>query len=222
MTPPSAGRSDDPGSGRSVLPDGQKQPLTARDRHPDVGGDLHRDKMGKAAIKKPKNPKMPNKPKAAVRQQFGVLPYRENKKVGLEILLVSSRETGRWVVPKGWPIKGLKPAASAAREAYEEAGLRGAMRSRSLGSYLYEKRLVEKRTTVPCEVRLYSMQVTRQETTWPEHAERKRFWFSPTAAIAAVSEDGLKAIIGDFVSSRQKIDSSGSKAKTKRKRKNKR
>lgn len=156
--------------------------------------------------------------KGAVRQQFGVLPYRETKKAGLEILLVTSRETHRWVIPKGWPIKGLKPPASAAREAYEEAGVSGTIRTRSLGSYLYEKRFVEKHTTAPCEVTLYPLQVTRQETTWPEQTERKRFWFSPVTAIAAVSENGLKEIIGDFVNGRQKIVSSGSKAKAKRRR----
>lgn len=153
--------------------------------------------MGKAA----------KKLRQAVRQQFGVLPWRESKKAGLQILLVTSRETHRWIVPKGWPIKGLKPAASAAQEAFEEAGLRGATGGRSLGSYLYDKRLVEKHTTVPCEVRLYPMQVRRQERTWPEQAERKTFWFSPEEAIAAVSEDGLKAIIRDFVSARQKLNS---------------
>ena len=161
--------------------------------------------MGKSAIKGPK---------AAVRQQFGVLPYRETRKAGLKILLVTSRETRRWVIPKGWPIKGLKPAASGAQEAYEEAGLRGTTRSRPLGSFLYEKRLVEKHTTVPCEVTVYQMLVTRQETTWPEQAERKKFWFSPTTAIGAVSENGLKAIIRDFIT--QKSNSGGSKAKTRR------
>ena len=163
--------------------------------------------MGKSTIKKPR---------AAVRQQFGVLPYRETKKAGLKILLVTSRETRRWVIPKGWPIKGLNPAASGAQEAYEEAGLRGTTRSRPLGSFLYEKRMMEKHTTVPCEVTVYPMLVTRQETTWPEQAERKKFWFSPTTAIGAVSENGLKAIIRDFVSGRQKINSGGSEAKTKR------
>ncbi len=165
--------------------------------------------MGKSGIKRPKT---------AVRQQFGVLPYRETKKAGLKILLVTSRETHRWVIPKGWPMKGLKPAASGAQEAYEEAGLRGVARSRPLGSFLYEKRLMEKETTVPCEVTVYPMQVTRQETTWPEQAERKKCWFSPVTAIAAVSDDGLKEIIRDFVSGRQKIDPSATKAKTKRRR----
>jgi 8-oxo-dGTP pyrophosphatase MutT (NUDIX family) len=155
--------------------------------------------------------------KIAVRQQFGVLPYRETKKAGLEILLVTSRETRRWIVPKGWPIKGLKPAESAAREAYEEAGLRGATSSRSLGSYVYDKRLVEKHTTVPCEVKVYPMRVRRQEAAWPERAERDTLWFSPAAAIAAVSEGGLKAIIAAFARVGEETGSIGSKPKIKRK-----
>lgn len=142
------------------------------------------------------------KPAVGVRQQFGVLPWRESKKAGLEILLVTSRETRRWIVPKGWPIKGLRPAASAAQEAYEEAGLRGTTGTRALGTYMYDKRLVEKHTTVPCEVTVYPMQVRRQEATWPEQSERRVRWFSPDAAIAAVMEDGLKAIIRDFVDAR--------------------
>ncbi len=169
--------------------------------------EVERDTMGRAATKTPK---------IAVRQQFGVLPYRETKKTGLEILLVTSRETRRWIVPKGWPIKGLKPAESAAREAYEEAGLRGATANRSLGSYVYDKRLVEKHTTVPCEVKVYPMRVRRQEAAWPEQAERETRWFSPTAAIAAVLEGGLKAIIADFAGVGDEIHSSGSKPKAKK------
>ncbi len=156
------------------------------------------------------------KPKIAVRQQFGVLPYRETKKAGLEILLVTSRETRRWIIPKGWPIKSLKPSESAAQEAYEEAGLRGKTTNRSVGSYQYDKRLVEKHTTVPCEVKVYLMRVRRQATSWPEQEERETLWFSPAAAIAAVSEDGLKAIITDFAA-RRKSDSCESKPKPKRK-----
>ena len=165
--------------------------------------------MGKAAIRKPK---------AAVRQQFGALPYRETARAGLEILLVTSRETRRWIIPKGWPIKGLKPAESAAQEAYEEAGLHGTTANRSLGAYEYEKRLVEKHTAVPCEVKVYPMRVRRQDATWPEQEERDTLWFSPAAAIAAVSEDGLKTIIADFAVRRPKSDPGGSKPKTKRKR----
>jgi len=74
-------------------------------------------RLATVATEKPK-PAI-KKPQAAVHQQYGVLPYQETKKAGLEFLLVTSRETRRWIVPKGWPIRGLTPAASAAEEAYE-------------------------------------------------------------------------------------------------------
>jgi 8-oxo-dGTP pyrophosphatase MutT (NUDIX family) len=67
------------------------------------------------------------KAKHAVRVQYGALPYRFTKSGAPEILLVTTRQTKRWIIPKGWPIKGLKPAKSAAREAYEEAGVRGSV-----------------------------------------------------------------------------------------------
>ncbi len=136
--------------------------------------------------------------KIAVRQQFGVLPYRKTKIAGLEILLVTSRETRRWIIPKGWPIKALKPAEAAAQEAYEEAGLRGVTAPRAIGSYLYAKRLADKHTAIPCEVRVYPMRVRRQEAAWPEQAERETRWFSPESAMELVGEEGLKAIIADF------------------------
>lgn len=70
--------------------------------------------------------------------------------------------------------------------------MRGATRSRPLGSYLYDKRGVKKHTAVPCEAKLYPMRVRRLETAWPEQAERERHWFSPAAAITAVSGDGYE------------------------------
>jgi 8-oxo-dGTP pyrophosphatase MutT (NUDIX family) len=91
-------------------------------------------------------------PKSAVRVQYGVLPYRWNKEEGLQILLVTSRETHRWIVPKGWPIKGLRPAKSAAREAYEEAGVRGSVKARSIAKFVYDKHLSDPDVVVSCEV----------------------------------------------------------------------
>ena len=63
--------------------------------------------------------------KRAVRVQYGALPYRFTHDAELEILLLTTRQSKRWIIPKGWPIKGLRPAKSAAREAFEEAGVRG-------------------------------------------------------------------------------------------------
>jgi ADP-ribose pyrophosphatase YjhB (NUDIX family) len=59
--------------------------------------------------------------------QYGALPYRIGKTCSLEFLLITTGQTKQWMIPKGWPVKGLKPTKSAAREAYEEAGIRGAI-----------------------------------------------------------------------------------------------
>ena len=67
------------------------------------------------------------------RIQFGALPYRFDRHADLEVLLITSRETGRWIIPKGGPIKGFKPGQTAALEAYEEAGVRGRVSARPLG-----------------------------------------------------------------------------------------
>src|SRR5271167_3938896 len=79
--------------------------------------------------------------KDASQVQYGALPYRVTGTRGIEFLLITSRETGRWIIPKGWPIEGMKPAKSAAREAYEEAGVRGIVSTMPIGNYSYEKKL---------------------------------------------------------------------------------
>ena len=82
-----------------------------------------------------------NKTDRAIRVQYGVLPYQFTDTNSLEVLLVTTRQTRRWIIPKGWPIKGLKPPRSAAREAYEEAGIRGTVGAKSIGVFSYEKSL---------------------------------------------------------------------------------
>jgi 8-oxo-dGTP pyrophosphatase MutT (NUDIX family) len=135
--------------------------------------------------------------------QYGALPFRESEAAGLEILLVTSRQTRRWIIPKGWPIRGLGPSKSAAREAYEEAGVRGTVRSRSIGRYLYSKVLDDRAISVPCEVRVFALRVRRQEKAWPERQQREVRWFVPADAVEAVEEDGLKALIASFANSRE-------------------
>ncbi|HTU52769.1 MAG TPA: NUDIX hydrolase [Acetobacteraceae bacterium] len=140
--------------------------------------------------------------KPAVRLQYGALPFRKSKAAGLEVLLVTSRQTKRWIIPKGWPIRGLGPSRSAAREAYEEAGVRGTVGSKSIGRYLYSKFLDEKAIAVPCEVRVFALRVRRQEKVWPEWRQRAIRWFLPADAVEAAEESGLKALIASFASSR--------------------
>jgi 8-oxo-dGTP pyrophosphatase MutT (NUDIX family) len=134
----------------------------------------------------------------AVRVQHGALPYRLGPDGAVEILLVTSRETRRWIIPKGWPIKGLKPSKSAAREAYEEAGVRGAVSPKSIGSFVYDKWL-EDGVSVPCEVSVFPLKVERQHKSWPERRERETRWLAPEEALDLLGEPGLRDVVARFV-----------------------
>jgi 8-oxo-dGTP pyrophosphatase MutT (NUDIX family) len=131
-------------------------------------------------------------------RQYAALPFRYRS--GLEILLISSRETRRWVIPKGWPMKGRKPHATAAREALEEAGVVGRIGKRSIGTYRYVKTL-EDGAPVPCSVEVFPMMVEGQRARWREQGQRTAQWFSAEDAAAAVQEPELKALISDFAAS---------------------
>jgi len=129
--------------------------------------------------------------------QYGVIPIRrEAGKV--QVLLVTSRDTGRWVVPRGNPIRDLSPAPSAAQETHEEAGGRGAVASVPLGSYRYDKKR-RSGVTVPTEVHLFEMIVAEELDSWPERNQRQRRWFAPDEAAAAVHEPDLKELLRGLV-----------------------
>lgn len=137
----------------------------------------YRGDIGLKAKKGTAPPRVSKKPapkqERAIRIQYGVLPYRFTETNSLEVLLVTTRQTRRWVIPKGWPIKGLRPPKSAEREAYEEAGIRGTVGAKSIGAFSYEKALDAHGVTVPCEVQVFPMAVKRQSDTWPEAHERE-------------------------------------------------
>jgi len=125
--------------------------------------------------------------------QFAALPWRMRDGVQ-QVMLLTSRETHRWVIPKGWPIKGLKPAEVARREAYEEAGLIGRTEGkRPIGTYFYTKRLP--RSDLLCEVWVFLFHVEKQLETWPEKDERETGWFDASNAVEMVDEGGLAEII---------------------------
>ena len=130
-------------------------------------------------------------------RQYGVLPYRMTSDGSLSLLLVTSRDTGRWVLPRGNLVAGLSPPLSAAREAFEEAGVVGALLDRPTGSYRYKKRRRSGRL-VDAEVTLYPLKVAELKPDWPERGQRELRWFSPEEAAAAVDEPGLKSIILAF------------------------
>ena len=131
--------------------------------------------------------------KPVKKKQYAALPWRQTG-AGREVLLISSRDTGRWVIPKGWPIKGLSPAETAAREAYEEAGLGGQISKKPIGEFEYDKRL-KNGTSLPCRVEVFALERMIQHPDWPEQGQRKRQWFSVTEAADAVQEPELKQII---------------------------
>ena len=126
--------------------------------------------------------------------QYAALPYRRRADGILEVLLVTSRDSGRWVIPKGWPIPGLRQPDSAAREAMEEAGLTGRIGDRSIGFYHYQKRLADG-SSMPCAVKTFAFEVEDQFTSWPEQDQRRTRWFELQQAAEAVQEPELSAMI---------------------------
>jgi 8-oxo-dGTP pyrophosphatase MutT (NUDIX family) len=115
----------------------------------------------------------------------------------LEILLVTTRHTRRWIVPKGWPEAGLQPHECAAREALEEAGAEGKAHAAPIGSYLYEKQRKSGDVLV-CSVLVFPMEVARQRTDWPEKAARELRWCSIGEALELVENTGLRQLITRF------------------------
>lgn len=127
--------------------------------------------------------------------QIAALVYRGNGK-GLEILLVTSRETHRWILPKGWPIAGKTPAMTAEREAEEEAGIFGHAAKKPLGRYSAVKRIGE--TVLPCEIEVYALRFTKQKPKWKERGQRDCQWLPVAEAAETVAEPELAAIIRGF------------------------
>ena len=129
------------------------------------------------------------------RTQFAALCYREHKGE-LQICLVSSRGTGRWILPKGWPLHKQTPAQAAATEAWEEAGVTGKAHDICLGVYGMTK--TRGKTTLPVLVMVYPIKVEKVATDWPEARQRKRRWVTPEKAARKVREPALKQIIRSF------------------------
>lgn len=133
---------------------------------------------------------------ARTHRQAAALPWRETDR-GLEVMLITSRDTGRWVLPKGWPEGEEAFFDAAAREAAEEAGLSGDISEREAGRYTYRK---TKRSgaDLPCEVLVYPLKVEGVADRWPERKQRRRAWFSPREAAKKVQEEELAALLSAF------------------------
>lgn len=126
-------------------------------------------------------------------KQVAALPVRKTADGRLEVLLITSRETGRWVIPKGWPMKRLKDWEAAAREAMEEAGVAGKIGSKPIGVYRYRK--VEGETSRLLEVVVYLLKVKKEKKRWREQDQRSRTWFPLEMAARRVREARLAALI---------------------------
>lgn len=141
------------------------------------------------------------------RTQYGAICWRL-RDGHIEVLLITSRDTGRWIIPKGWPIKGLSPEASAAQEAFEEAGVEGTTSPDCIGIYPYDKVLgknvgsgdtpAQNVETMPCIVAVYPLQVSRLCKRYPESAQRRRKWFTPQKAATKVAEPELQSLLAGF------------------------
>ncbi len=125
--------------------------------------------------------------------QFAALPFIE-KDGETMVMLVTSRETKRWVLPKGWAEKGLSGPELAAKEAFEEAGLRGEIAAKRVGSYTYEKHLPDGEV-LDCRVDIFPLHVTKLLDDWPESRQRERKWFTFAQAAVEVQEGELVILL---------------------------
>lgn len=128
--------------------------------------------------------------------QFAALCWRMRRDK-VEVLLITSRDTGRWVIPKGWQVTGMDGPASAAQEAWEEAGVTGAVGTRTLGRYGYDKVLTDV-MSLPCAVAVYPLRVAALARKFPERSERRRKWFTAEKAARKVAEPDLRALLHEI------------------------
>lgn len=128
--------------------------------------------------------------------QYAALPWRRQDGA-LQILLITTRSTGRWIIPKGWPEAGLSPPDSAAREALEEAGVVGEVAAKKLGVFQHHKRL-RNGALLPIHVEVYALEVMQQRRTWLEKGHREMAWCSLDEALARAAEPGLRKLISKF------------------------
>ncbi|WP_426232209.1 NUDIX hydrolase [Pararhizobium sp. DWP3-4] len=129
-------------------------------------------------------------------QQYGALCFRATS-AGPEVLLITTRRTKRWMIPKGWPISGLKPRRVAKLEAWEEAGVIGRVKKKCFGSFIYAKVLNDGSEVRP-NVGVFLIKVRRMRKRFPEMAEREAVWLAPAAAAGRVTESDLKKLLLKF------------------------
>lgn len=127
------------------------------------------------------------------RSQYAALCWRMHRGQ-IEVLLITSRDTGRWVIPKGWPMEGMDPSSAAAREAWEEAGVTGETMPEAIGFYSYDK-VMKPGHSLPCAVAVYPLRVGQLADKFPERKERRRKWFAAAKAARKVAEPELRELL---------------------------
>ena len=133
----------------------------------------------------------------AVPLQSGVLPWRLKGRKKAEVLLVTGRRSGRWMIPKGWPMPGKTLADSAAQEAFEEAGIEGKVDEQPIGTFRHVKQhLLFGEMEV--DIQVHSFAVRRELSSWPEKGERNRKWFACDDAATKVDSEELGSMIRAF------------------------
>lgn len=132
------------------------------------------------------------------RQQCGALCFRYKEgRSEIEVLVLTSRESRRWIIPKGWPMKGKKPHEAAAIEAWEEAGVRGRTNKQPVGRYTYLKELADGDVAF-CIVEMFAIEVTEIRADFKERGQRMFDWVSPSEAARRVREIELKSLLVNF------------------------
>ena len=129
-------------------------------------------------------------------KQVAALCWRTGQR-GLEVLLITSRNSKRWILPKGWLQPELTAAENAAREAFEEAGVTGKIGAQPVGRYHYLKERREG-AGMPVSVDVFALAVTRQLDDWPEKGQRSMIWVGMNEAIIKISEPGLRGVLKEF------------------------
>jgi ADP-ribose pyrophosphatase YjhB (NUDIX family) len=135
------------------------------------------------------------------RQQYAALPIVVDADGSVRVLLITSRETRRWVIPKGWAERGATAREQAAREGFEDAGLEGEIGAKRIGSYRYAK---QRRggSAIPVKVDVFVLRVARRHEDWPEKCQREAIWVTPEKAAGLVDEAGLAEILRSLVDQR--------------------
>ncbi|OOY14621.1 NUDIX hydrolase [Thioclava sp. DLFJ4-1] len=111
-----------------------------------------------------------------------------------QVLLITSRDTGRWVIPKGWPMRGRSLSGAAKQEAWEEAGAVGKIDKEPAGAFRYDK-ILDSGLATPTDVVVFPMRVETLMKSFPEEHQRKRKWFAPKQASKLVAEEGLQKLL---------------------------